>query len=66
MECMRRTAMWLRMWCEGTYSRPLVKGFGYARVVLVSGEARLNNKQVGCQEGAQSEEGAFVAPLRVR
>lgn len=45
-------ACWWRMW----------------KVVFVSGEAeaRLINKQVGCQAGAQSEEGAFVAQLAVR
>jgi hypothetical protein len=32
-------------------------------VVEWQGEARLINKQVGCQAGAQSEEGASAAPL---
>lgn len=43
-------------------------GGGCENVVFVSGEAeaRLINKQVGCQAGAQSEEGAFVAQSAVR
>ena len=38
------------------------------KAFLVSGEAkaRLNNKQVGCQAGAQSEEGALDPPTADR
>lgn len=43
-------------------------GGGYEKVLFVSreAEARLISKQVGCQAGVQSEEGAFVAQLAVR